>query len=357
MERMTRPIGRALQAGFLVAGSTAAIGAQAQSSVTLYGVVDAYLDYSNHNAPAVPGQGGDHSTLRLTSSGLSGSRWGLRGVEDLGGGTKAVFALESGFNTDNGTLVDSRLFTRQAFVGLSGKFGQLTVGRQYTTLFDNLFGLTPLIYAGVYEPFMVMLGPLRADNSIKYRIERDGLSAQAHYGFGEQPGAPQGGAAWGGGMSYQSGAVGVTAVYDQLNGLQAAAGYGKQQKAALAGTLSLGDARLSAGYRWARGTDATGATANRDDMWWAGVNYALTPAFQLSAAFYFDDVKRAAGGSAASSPKQYVLQGIYSLSKRTDAYAAIGYVSGGSLNFVAPQSLAPGKSNQTGAALGLRQKF
>ena len=88
--------------------------AQAQSSVTLYGVVDL----------AVERVKGATSLVRLTSGQQQGSRWGLRGVEDLGGGLKASFVLESGFNADAGTSGQGgRLFGRQAFLGLGGDWG------------------------------------------------------------------------------------------------------------------------------------------------------------------------------------------------------------------------------------------
>src|ERR1700754_3670946 len=99
----------------------------AQSSVTLYGIVDAGLIYSNNVA-----KGKARGPLfQATSGTINGSRFGLRGAEDLGGGYKAIFVLENGFNVQNGTLGQhSRLFGRQAYVGLaSANYGQLTLGR------------------------------------------------------------------------------------------------------------------------------------------------------------------------------------------------------------------------------------
>src|SRR6516225_900911 len=107
----------------------AAGGAYAQSSVTLYGVVDAGVEYSNHAQTS----SSSHDVVRLNSGGMSGSRWGLRGVEDLGGGLKGIFVLESGFNIDTGTSGQGgRLFGRQAFVGMQSQYGQLTLGRHQT---------------------------------------------------------------------------------------------------------------------------------------------------------------------------------------------------------------------------------
>jgi predicted porin len=83
---------------------------QAQSSVTLYGVVDAGIEYLNHavasTGTVAPGAKG-HSLVALQSGNQSGSRWGLRGIEDLGGGLKSLFVLESGFSIDTGTSTQS----------------------------------------------------------------------------------------------------------------------------------------------------------------------------------------------------------------------------------------------------------
>ena len=87
-----------------------ATAAHAQSSVTLYGLIDAGITYSNNQA--------GHSAWQATSGTVNGSRWGLRGSEDLGGGLKAIFTLENGFSIMNGTSKQSsRMFGRQAFVG------------------------------------------------------------------------------------------------------------------------------------------------------------------------------------------------------------------------------------------------
>ncbi|AEI83072.1 porin gram-negative type (plasmid) [Cupriavidus necator N-1] len=333
--------------------------AHAQSSVTLYGVADTFLEYNNHQrAPAGTASSGG-SLVRLNSGGLAGSRWGLRGTEDLGGGMQAIFALESGFNLDTGTMGEAgRLFNRQAFLGVSTKdFGRLTFGRQYTSMFDLLPVFMPLVYAGAYEPMPFLMSPLRIDNAVKYRVDRGPFAAQAHYGFGEQAGSWQGDAAWGGGVSYTSGELGLAAVYDQVNGRDTATGYGRMRKVAVAGTYAPGDWRFTTGYRWAQDTMPTGVTRQRDDMWWAGVGYRVTPFFQVNAAFYYDRMKVREGQANPPNPKQYVLQGIYAASKRTDLYAAVAYARDAGLNFAALSTLAAGARSQTGAAVGIRHKF
>src|ERR1700736_320721 len=117
----------------LAALGTFAGVAHAQSSVTLYGIVDAGFVYNNNSAVNGKGQ-----KLYATSAGnLQGDRWGLRGTEDLGGGLKALFVLENGFNTFNGTLGQKGdEFGRSAYVGLSSQFGTVTLGRQYDSVVD-----------------------------------------------------------------------------------------------------------------------------------------------------------------------------------------------------------------------------
>ena len=101
----------------LFAAAAAALvsaGAFAQSSVNLYGVVDAGVEWVNK----APGNGGSRTAVQSGSE-MSGSRWGLRGVEDLGGGLKGIFNLESGFTLDDGRMgQNNRLFGRAAYVGL-----------------------------------------------------------------------------------------------------------------------------------------------------------------------------------------------------------------------------------------------
>ncbi|TDV19423.1 porin [Paraburkholderia caballeronis] len=123
----------------VVAAGVPAI-ASAQSSVTLYGIIDEGISYTSNVATANPdGSVSGHSAIRLMSGVMQQSRWGLRGVEDLGGGLKTVFVLENGFDASTGKLAQGGLlFGKKAYVGLSGPFGTVTVGRQYDTNVDIL---------------------------------------------------------------------------------------------------------------------------------------------------------------------------------------------------------------------------
>lgn len=187
-----------------------ALGAAAQSasSVTLYGVVDAYAQFVN----------GSESINRIQSGGLSGSRFGFRGSEDLGGGMRAVFTLESGFNSDDGTIGQGgTFFGRQAFVGLQDSWGSVTLGRQYSSVYHattdfSLFSNNPAGpstaviggFGGGYEPVRGAGGtatppaagatgnggPIRVNNALRYESPSwSGVRVSALYGAGEVAGA------------------------------------------------------------------------------------------------------------------------------------------------------------------------
>jgi general bacterial porin, GBP family len=115
----------------------AAGGAAAQSSVTLYGVVDVFGQYLNN---------GGTSSVSMRSGGNTGSMFGLKGSEDLGGGLKAIFDVENGFNVNNGSFFadSTAMFYRQSWVGLTNdKYGQLTFGRQYQPSFWVVYPADP----------------------------------------------------------------------------------------------------------------------------------------------------------------------------------------------------------------------
>ena len=107
--------------------------ATAQSSVNLYGRIDASIASQKTEVGGIttvnPG-------VMIRSGAHTGSRWGLKGSEDLGAGLRANFQLEQGFNVDDGTASSARQFHRQAWVGLSGAFGALQLGRQYSTIYN-----------------------------------------------------------------------------------------------------------------------------------------------------------------------------------------------------------------------------
>ena len=138
--------------------------AAAQSNVTLYGMVDMGL---------VRESGGVADVTRLTSGVASGSRLGVKGREDLGGGMAAVFLLENGFQSDTGALGQGGLlFGRQAYAGLQSNAGTVTLGRQYTPQYMAIATIDPFNSgtAGDSKNLMMATGNAssRMDNSVKY---------------------------------------------------------------------------------------------------------------------------------------------------------------------------------------------
>ncbi|GAB7541868.1 porin [Cupriavidus sp. CuC1] len=354
--------------------------AQAQSSVTLYGVADMNLEYVNHLGVAPSAANGlstgrGNSVYRMSSGGLSGSRWGLRGVEDLGGGLKALFVLESGFALDTGSLQQGgRLFGRQAYVGIeSAQAGRFTFGRQYTTLFDLLANFSPSGYATQYEPVVAQLGlNFRSDNTAKYTGVFGPVTAIAHWSFGngvagngEVPGQFRRDTGYGAGVAYAAGPFGATVAYDQYNPTLSATGdTGTFKKAAVAGSYAFGPAKIMGGYRWGQAKAQNGAPILRDNYYWIGANYQVTAPLGLTLQYNYDDVKNFGGNTHLANPWQVSFIADYSLSKRTDVYLTAAYAKNAGLNFdTSAISFANGyflgsnNDNMLGVGVGIRHKF
>ena len=377
-----------------LAGALLGPAAWAQSSVTLYGVVTTSIQYVNHvqntnNGVLAPGSG---SAVFMNSSGIAQSRFGLRGIEDLGGGLKSLFVLENQFNADDGKLGNGGLlFGRQAFVGLQNQWGKVTFGRQYTSAFLTLGSFTPVAYAPEFEPVVGIAGPnFRENNMVQYQGTFGPVTAMAHWSFGERTGTFATGSAYGVGLSYANGPFGVAAAYDEvktLNTAQAAGtsgsnDYGRDMRAMLGASYRLGQVKMVAGYRWGNSVaPATGTPTlmpHRDDMYWVGVNWDATAALRLTLAYYYDDIKSARINGVTTNPKnpqQYLALADYSLSKRTDVFFAVNYARNASLNWDNISYLpngqsvgylpstsqvyykTPDASGQLGVSLGIRHIF
>jgi predicted porin len=185
-----------------LAASSAALAQSTGSQVNLYGILDANVQVLN----------GAATQTRVQSGGLQGSRLGVRGTEDLGGGLKAFFTLESGVNVDDGTYGQGAFWGRQAYVGLGSSYGKISVGRQYGSVYTltNEFSQFSNVGAGAstaviggfggYEPVRgsdnsaaVNGGPARVNNSVKLEsASYGGFSAGALWGMGEVAGDTKG---------------------------------------------------------------------------------------------------------------------------------------------------------------------
>jgi len=374
--------------------SAFATAAQAQSSVTLYGLIDAGVSYTNNQA--------GHSAWQQTSGTVSGSRWGLRGAEDLGGGLKAIFTLENGFTLNNGAAgQNNRLFGRQAFVGLaSDQFGSVTLGRQYDSVVDFVapISLVASPYGGTIaaHPFDNdnFNNTDRINNSVKYTSANyGGLKFGALYGFSNTAGAFANNRAYSVGGSYRFGGLNVAVGYLQLNndinnlatstsspgavtgsaaftaGTQRTAGGGVSYtygpvtggivytqtnlSNALGGSIGAAQAGTAAPV----GLQANSAHLQNIE---GNVRYALTPMLTLAGSYTYTRTNFGAGENP--NYNQVNLQTQYAMSKRTSVYlqgdwqhvSANPYGFGAHLNGV---SSASATQDQVAVSAGLRHTF
>jgi predicted porin len=199
------------------------VGAQAQSNIGIYGIVDVGV---------VAERGGATGNLNKINSGVgSASRLGFKGIENLGRGLTAIFVLESGLKADTGESdVAGSIANRQAFVGLSSAaIGTLTLGRQKNTVYKALgevgdpFGLG---YAGSAKNLFPLVGPnTRMSNTIAYSTPSYlGLSGEVTYSLGEQPGDISAGRQYGAAVAYSNGDLNTRLVYNNRNSDIAAPG-------------------------------------------------------------------------------------------------------------------------------------
>jgi predicted porin len=343
----------------------------AQSSVTLYGVIDEGLTYTTN-------QKGGHN-YQLQSGVTQGSRWGLRGKEDLGGGLSALFALENGFDPSTGMLgQNSRLFGRQAYVGMSSRVGTLTLGRQYDFMTEYIASVTAQGQWGTYFSHAGDVDNLnstfRVNNAVKYTSPGlGGVKLGALYSFGGQAGAFSTNSVVSAGANYSNGSLYVAAAYTRVNSPYAAVYdsmpknvlYTKYLPAATSESIyGLGASYVIGAFKG--GLNATRVTfrsglngANVDFQNYEGwLGYYITPALQAGAGYTFTDVDVHATG-ASPRYQQVNLMLDYLLSKRTDVYAMASCLSGSGgtnaqINYVSATSSS---NRQSLMRIGMRHKF
>jgi predicted porin len=333
----------------------------AQSSVTIYGILDNGLEYLSN----APGPGGKPSSVfRETSGGRASSRLGFKGDEDLGGGIKAIFTLESGLNMTNGTLLQGgRLFGRQAMVGLSTPYGDFTAGRQRTPIYDYFTPLDPLDYSsyGLDDQDAQFVG--RADNSIKYAASTGPFSIDALYSVGYDgtivnggpvPGSFRVGKEYDVGARYAQGPFYATVVYEQRQGQDVTTSGQKEQRLAAGASYAVvSPLKLFVGYEWFHSTIT--ATAQRQTMIYGGVRYSVSVPLSVSAGTYYHDIT-----SSSQRPVSFGVNADYALSKRTRLYLDVTYVKNsndsnlGASGFAS--SIVAGQ-NQTGVLAGIVHLF
>lgn len=357
---------------FALAALAAAGVAQAQSSVTLYGIVDAGVRYGTHaganagtNATATSAS---NSNLSLTS-GMSASRWGMSGTEDLGGGLKAIFNLENRFSLDNGQFAiasgaDGSEF-RQAWVGLSTAAGNVTFGRQYSLVFDTVtssyssFGYSP--YIEVFKPEVNnMLTPgggtfdgAIVNNSIKYAANFSGVKVGVQYGLGEKA-SNAGGNVYGTGSTlgvsagYAMGPVAVGGAVEQVTDATNI----KSKVYTLGGSFVAGPAKLNAGWISRSVATATDNTNhNNFSTFFGGVAFQATPALNVGGQLWYTKADKNAYVGANQKLQGAVVVD-YALSKRTDAYFETDYTLRAAKDTTTDTFKKP-----FGAMVGVRHRF
>jgi predicted porin len=381
--------------------STFSITAHAQSSVTLYGIIDEGVQFNTNTKNVVNGTnvGGRQVTLD-SASGLNGSRWGLRGAEDLGGGLKAIFTLESGINLNNGAFGQGgTAFGRQAFVGLSSStYGTVTAGRQYDSVVTYVQPVSSLGYIG---GTMLFAHPgdldnannsLRTNNTIKYASPSfNGLTVGAEVSLGGQAGNVTGGGGYSAGAAYANGPITLGVGYNYFkNPTGATAGTGlftdnasgtilagalnsgyttasSYQVAAAGGTYSIGPATIGMMYSNVQygniaGLGGTSARFNDAEL---GLKWQFTPAFFVGGAYNYTK-----GNSVNSADlgnqhfNQFSLLADYSLSKRTDVYVEGAFQKASGTSSTGTAAVADignlgdsSNSRQAVARVALRHKF
>ncbi|HEV7618963.1 MAG TPA: porin [Burkholderiaceae bacterium] len=309
--------------------------ASAQTNVTIYGIVDAGINFDNGKSAA-------GKKWSLASGQYNGSRLGFKGSEDLGSGLSAIFTLENGFNVDDGTLGNGgRLFGRQAWVGLNGGFGSVKLGRQYSVLYNALALIDPfgINQAGdaqrVYGYGLGKVDPMsRSDNTVTYSTQDfAGFSAQAGYKFGETAGSLNTGSSKFVGANYAKGALNVVAAYQntdgvdfgatttQLGAIVAPTGLGtaiaKVKTAFIGTTYDFGVAKAHLGY----GNTKAGAIGElKIRNYLVGVT-APVGAGSVYGSWNRNDIKEINAGAS----NQYAIGYSYPLSKRTLLYTSVAY--------------------------------
>lgn len=354
-------------------GTFCASPAMAESQVSVYGLVDTGLVWTNN-----ANNNGDSVVKMPGLTGTLPSRLGFRGVEDLGGGTQAIFALETGFGPDTGIVGSgNRLFGRAAYVGLkNSRYGTLTLGRQINmtilsmvksdVLGPNLFSISGI------DPY---IPNARSDNAIGYVGNFSELTIGATYSLGRDTSAAGGPAAtncagevagnaracrqWTALLGYDNKVFGVTSSYDIMYGnTGAAAGLtssdSSDRRATLNAYAMVGPARIGGGVIDREKKAVTVVNSLKSALYYLGVSYPIAPALVADAQIAHLDIKNSGDDTTLAA-----LRLTYSLSKRSAVYGMLGHVKNSgraAVSVDAGGTVGIGQS-QSGLMTGLRHTF
>lgn len=373
--------------------------AQAQSSVTIYGIIDTGVAYTSK---AINATGtGTGSKFSVNSGVIQGSRLGFKGAEDLGGGLSAVFNLETGFTNDNGGLqggdavTSSNLFRRKSNVGLSGGFGTVLLGRQ-TDFSDVISAYTSVQdfggFTGAVGHNIDRLEGTRTNNSISYTTANlSGFTGNLLYGFGEQAGQTSNGQSFGVAGKYENGPLGLGINYYQSKQGKTpsdvslipttigatlvdptTSGNTALKVLNVVASYQFGPARVYGNYSRVKQdlntatpasiATSTLATSNKLDIYELGTAWSLTPSLKLLGAVTHT---RADFNSASKGKLTQISLGTdYWLSKRTDLYAFLANTRASDMansgvfgDATGNATLGGADSSQTAVVVGIRHKF
>lgn len=321
-------------------GATLSAGAFAQSSMSLYGVIDNAFSYASNQR--------GHSNFYMSQGNLQASKFGLLGAEDLGGGNSAIFRLESGFNSLTGAQSTAGLmFNRQAYVGLSNnRYGTVTLGRQYTPYFNMVGALGPTNVltgaTGAHPGDLDALDTtLRFNNSVTYASPTfAGLQFGAQYGLGGVPGSVANGSNFSAALRYDYQAFAIAAGYIKLKDIATSPALGSfainspinsgfasarsSQLVAAAARYNFSDLMVGVNYsnvQYAPGSGSRFTDKGVFNTYGAITTYRFTPSVVVGAGYSYTMASRANGIGDPARYHQVSVEETYSLSKRTTLYA------------------------------------
>ena len=319
-----------------------ASAAQAQAGLTMYGIADVGLlrEYGRL-APAV---------TKLDSGLQSGSRLGFKGTEDLGGGMKALFVLETGLQMDTGGFAQGGLaFGRQSYVGLDSGYGTLTLGRQNQSQFIALDAIDPFGtgLAGTSTNLFYFPRGIRNNNMVMYASPTvGGFSGELQYGFGEVAGNSSLKRTLGAALGYAIGPVQAKLSYEKENatGLLVDNSF---RATMLSGGYDFSVAQLALAYQTVRGNNALNEN---------NTLIGVTVPFGANAvmASYIRHKDRT---STNLNANQFALGYTYAMSKRTNLYSSIARIAESNGAAFTVGNATGGGSNNKAFNVGVRHKF
>ncbi|MFM0331387.1 MULTISPECIES: porin [Paraburkholderia] len=367
-----------------------AVAAHAQSTVTLYGVLDSGLLYQSTSAatflPTARNQG---HVYQLKDGGIYASFWGLKGSEDIGGGYKINFRLQGSFNSSNGrmglpdTPGTTAIFNQYAMIGASGPFGSFDAGRQIIPMIYAMaetdvrgaqyFGSILTAWLGVNQAAgwpgtstNAPIGALYDSNALVYTSPKFyGASLALEYAPGGVAGQFQGGTRESAVLKYSNYGLNLSAVY--YNGhdtnpypitypatpAAVATGQANNRFYYFGALYSIAGFSISGSYGVGK-NPARSDTVNFE-MASAGLGYQFSPRFKVTSGFYYLKDRN----HSANHSSEFSLGAEYNVSARTKAYAQVGYVDNkGTMNqtIIYGAPVAPGVST-TAAMVGIRHTF